>query len=147
MNTSWKQWRFSADQHSKGAGANAFEVALAVRNLFNSKEFVTEAHNNVLDNSTEELALYCERMGMRLHAMLAMINHFPKKEDWESKSLPSLHEETLHSLSKPYKPGQGKRLKHDELMRRLREENRQLKAENKKLRTAMDKLKRELEAV
>lgn len=94
MSTTWKQWLTEAEKHSRGVGKSAYLTALAVRELWKSREFLKEACGGVLDDMSSKLTKFSGRFALTLNDMLQMINHFPNEKEWAEGRLDLLREET-----------------------------------------------------
>lgn len=94
MSMSWKQWLTEAEKHSRGVGKSAYLTAIAVRELWKSREFLKEACGGVLDDMSSKLAKFSGRFALNLNDMLQMINHFPSEKAWAEGRLDLLREET-----------------------------------------------------
>lgn len=147
MTTSWKQWLTSAESNSRHIGANAHQTAVAVRNLWKSKEFLAEACDNRLDDLASKLSVFSGRFGLGLNDMIQMINHFPDEKDWKGGRLDVLRDKTCKLLmqQQPARPDGKlrkvvKRSEYQELQNRYQELQgrfHQLEAENKRLHKAL----------
>jgi len=73
-------------------------VAVAVRNLWKSKEFLAEACDNRLDDLASKLSVFSGRFGLGLNDMIQMINHFPDEKDWKGGRLDVLRDKTCKLL-------------------------------------------------
>lgn len=141
MTTSWKQWLTEAESNSRGIGKSAYLTALAVRELWKSRDFLKEACGGVLDDMSSKLSKFSGRFALGLNDMLHMIDHFPNEKDWVGARLDSLREETCRLILAK----NGKDKKQDEGARRHVISQAKYKALERKYRTLQARY-RKLEA-
>lgn len=108
MSTTWKQWLLEAEKHSMGIGKSAYLTAIAVRELWKSRDFLREACGGILDDMSSKLSKFSGRFALNLNDMLQMINHFPNEKDWSQGRLDLIREETCRIvLAKPRQRSDG----------------------------------------
>lgn len=138
MNTSWKQLIGRLEEITRGTGRDAWESANIIRDLWRSKEFLSEGCDNRLDDLTEKLAVFSGRFALGLNDMLQMIDNFPELKDWERCRLDVLRDKTIRIL-------EAGRKKPETRDRVSRAEFEKLKAENERLKARCKELEQELE--
>ena len=98
MPSSWKQLLIEANSLTSNNGKNAYRTAQIIKQLVDDKQFLSESCKGSLDDRDSKLAVFSGRFAVGVHDMLAMLNHFPKTEDWKSGRLDLLRDKAATAM-------------------------------------------------
>lgn len=142
-----KQLMARLDKLCDGAGVNAYEKCLIIKEIFENKKHLKFFKN--ADDRSKKLQEYCGTMALTVAACLQMIKFFPKKKDWENGRLDVLQAESAKLLMKELNKNKKKKKNEPDTKSRRdwRADYFKLLDENRELVLKLAEVKSELKGI